>query len=777
MPEGFDEKPADQMAEEMQGSEERSWQPARAMPQIFFTCGQNGAPNYVNQEWYESLGVGKEQASGEAWWEFVHPDDRDGARRRWMESVKAGRPCEIEFRLRPPAGEYRWHLSRAVPIRGEQGEILQWIGALTDIHDRKSAETALRESQLRVSAIIASAMDAIITVDAHQRVTVFNAAAARMFGCPVEKAIGESLDRFIPERFRGAHHGHIEGFSRANATRRSMGSLGAVFGLRANGEEFPIEASISQIEADGRKFFTVILRDITHRQRAEEELRRERDRAQQYLDVVEVILVVLDKNATIREVNRKGCEVLGYDERELIGGNWFDACIPAGEREFVQAVFRRVVAGEVEQDRYIENKVLTKSGEERLIRWHNVALKDAAGHLTGTLSSGEDITEKKKLEAQFLRAQRLESIGTLASGIAHDLNNVLSPITMGVQLLQMRQNDEGARRLLDMILQNTMRGADLIKQVLSFARGGGAQKTTFQPNHLIKEIIEVLHETLPKNIAVKQMLAPHFAAIEGDPTQLHQVLMNLSVNARDAMPQGGTLTIATENILLDEHYARMLPEARPGPYVAIIVTDTGTGIPTEILDRIFDPFFTTKEPGKGTGLGLATVQGIIKNHSGFINVYSEPGKGTQFRIHLPTIASAESGPPAAALGDLPAGRGETILVVDDEAHIREITRTTLEAFGFRVLLASDGAEGVAVYAANQNEIRVVLTDMMMPSMDGAAMIRELRKINPRVQIIASSGLAEGERAADAIALGIEALLPKPYKAESLLTTLDNLIRK
>jgi PAS domain S-box-containing protein len=612
-------------------------------------------------------------------------------------------------------------------------------------------------------------------VDEHQRITVFNAAAARMFGCSAEEAIGDSLDRFIPEQFRDAHRRHVEGFGRAQVTRRSMGSLGAVFGLRANGEQFPIEASISQIEADGQKYFTVILRDITNRQRAEEELRQERDKARQYLDVVEVMLVVLGKDAEIVQINRKGCEVLQCDERELIGENWFDVCIPAEERPFVQAVFRRVIAGEVDQDEYIENKVFTKGGEERLIRWHNVALRDAAGNVTGTLSSGEDITEQKKLEAQFLRAQRLESIGTLASGIAHDLNNILSPITMGIQLLRMKRNDESAERLLDVMMQNAQRGADLIKQVLSFARGGGAQKIALQPNHLIKEIIKVLQETLPKNIGVKQMLATELAAVEGDPTQLHQVLMNLSVNARDAMLQGGTLRIAAENVLLDEHAARMFPEAKPGRYVLISVADTGAGIPPEILDRIFDPFFTTKEPGKGTGLGLATALGIVKNHGGFINVYSEFGKGTRFLVYLPALASGQPAQATTGAADLPAGHGEMILVVDDEAHIREITRTMLESFGYRALTAAEGTEGIALYAEHRNAIAAVLTDMMMPSMDGPAMVRELRKINPRVKIIASSGLAEGGRAADATALGIETFLSKPYTAESLLRALAGLI--
>jgi hypothetical protein len=243
------------------------------------------------------------------------------------------------------------------------------------------------------------------------------------------------------------------------------------------------------------------------------------------------------------------------------------------------------------------------------------------------------------------------------------------------------------------------------------------------------------------------------------------------------MPDGGTLTIAAENLVFDQHYAQMNPEAGPGPYVLITVTDTGTGMPLEILDRIFDPFFTSKEPGKGTGLGLATVQGIVKSHGGFVNVYSELGRGTQFRIYLPAIATSQTAQAAASAPNLPAGHGQTILVVDDEASVREITRTTLETFGYRVLAASEGAEAVALYVSHQDEVAAVLTDMMMPLMDGSATIRALMRINPRVTIIASSGWAEGERTAEVAQLGVKTFLPKPYTAEKLLVTLDGVIGK
>jgi PAS domain S-box-containing protein len=758
-----------QVVEALRASEERLHGILTSMEEIVWSSSPDGTElHFINPA--AELIYGRPPAdflaSSNLWLEMMHPDDRPIAEQAFKDLTKTGM-FDVEYRVVRPDGEMRWLHDRGRVVYDKAGAPIRLDGTARDITRRKEAELALHESQKRVSSIISSAMDAIITVNESQRVVIFNAAAEEMFGCSAAAAIGEPLDRFIPERFRVAHHQHIESFGRTRVTKRSMGSLGAIYGVRAGDEEFPVEASISQMEVNGQKFFTVILRDITERKRAESQLIEQATLLNQARDAI----VSCDLEGRIRFWNSGAERIYGWTAEEVSGRN-IDQEI---YREYSKAAKKAGRELREKGEWTGELRQFTKEGREIMVESHCTVVRDNAGQPAGFLIINTDITESKKLEAQFLRSQRLESIGTLASGIAHDLNNVLSPITMGVQLLQMKSPDESSRRIIEMILQNTQRGADLIKQVLSFARGTGAQKTSLQPNHLIKEIIKVLHETLPKNITVKQSLTAELAAVEGDPTQLHQVLMNLCVNARDVMPQGGTLSIAAENILLDELSARMMPDARPGPYVRITVADTGTGIPPEILDRIFDPFFTTKEQGKGTGLGLATVLGIVKNHGGFINVYSEPGKGTRFIIHLPALTSAEPAQAMASAADLPAGHGETILVVDDEAHIREITRTMLETFGYRVLTADEGAQGVALYAAHQKDVVVVLTDMMMPLMDGPTMIRALRKINPRVRVIASSGLAEGARVDDAAALGIETFLSKPYSAESLLVTLDRLI--
>lgn len=417
---------------------------------------------------------------------------------------------------------------------------------------------------------------------------------------------------------------------------------------------------------------------------------------------------------------------------------------------------------------------LTKSGQEVVVESRWTLVQDQAGPKS-ILTVDTDITEKKKLEAQFLRAQRMESIGTLASGIAHDLNNVLAPILMAVQLLEKKLPDQKSQQLLQTLELNAKRGADLIKQVLSFARGLEGKRTILQVRHLIQEIKKIVEQTFPKSIQVHTQVPTDLWTVSGDITQLHQVLMNLCVNAHDAMPEGGTLTITAENRFVDSTYARLNLEAQIGSYIAITVADTGSGIPAQVLDRIFEPFFTTKELGQGTGLGLSTVVGIVKSHGGFVKVYSEVDKGTRFRVYLPAVRAIET--PAGEETELAPGHGELILVVDDEVTIREVSQTLLEAHGYRVLTAKDGVEAIGLYAQYQSEISLALIDMMMPSMDGPMTIRTLQAVNPQLNIIVISGLAPKNKLAEAASMGVKAFLSKPFTANELLNTLEDALNK
>lgn len=635
------------------------------------------------------------------------------------------------------------------------------------ISPRQSTKTELQQNAERLAGIIDSAMDAIITVDAAHRITLFNTSAEKMFLRSASEALGQSLDVFIPTRFREDHHSHIDVFGSTHATRRSMGSLGTVYGLRANGEEFPVEASISQLESGGEKFYTVILRDITERRRVEEKLVEQAA----LLDQTHDAIMVRTLDHRILFWNRGAETTYGWTTEQAAGRDIRELIYPSDRSSFDEA--ERIVIERGDWTGELEH--VTRDGRTIISECRWSLLRNATGQPKSILSFNTDITEQKKLEMKFLRAQRMESIGTLAGGIAHDLNNILAPILMAVQMLELKANDDSSRRMLEMLRTNTERGSEMVKQILSFARGVSGERVAVQAKHLIKDVVKILKETFPRSVTINYRIAGDLSVINGDATQLHQVLMNLCVNARDAMPTGGTLTIEAENTLVDKTSAEMMIGAQPGHYVRISVADTGVGIAREHLDRIFDPFFTTKDIGKGTGLGLSTVSGIVKSHEGFVDVYSEVGKGSRFTLYLPAFQSQVSPEASDIKFGLPAGHGELVLIVDDEQAIREITRTTLEAFNYRAVTANDGAQAIALFARHSGEVKAVITDMMMPVMDGAALIAALRTLEPQIKIIASSGhYAEG-KITEATNAGVNSFLIKPYTAEQLLKALADVL--
>ncbi len=631
------------------------------------------------------------------------------------------------------------------------------LALLSIMEDQRKIEAELRQEQALFQGLTSATPDHIYFKDRQSRFVRINATMAQQFKlADPSDAIGKTdFDFFGREHAQQAYEDE----------QRMMSTGEPLVGIEEK-EIWP-DGRISWVSttkvplcnAQGEITGLVgISRDVTASREANERIREQTT----LLDIATDGIMVADLQHRILFWNQGCARLYGWTAGEAAGRITPELLV------IDRGVFDAANAHLLREDKWTgEMRQLTKARQEVTVLSRWTLVRDSQGQPRSVLVINTDITERKKLEAQLFRAQRLESIGQLASGIAHDLNNILAPLSMLAPLLREEIKNPNTLRLVDIIEVNTKRGADIVRQVLTFSRGlkGGKGPVPLRP--LLKELGVMLDETFPKSIAVQVTAPESLWMVEGDPTQFHQVMMNLCVNARDAMPDGGRLIVEAENVAVDEAFAGVVPGANPGPYVVILVADTGAGIPPEHLDRIFDPFFTTKEPGKGTGLGLSTVVGIVRNHGGFLRIESKLGKGTQFRVYLP--AKPDSAQVAVVPAEAPPrGQGEVILVVDDEESIRMMTRRILEQYGYRVLVASEGTEAVMVFAQHASEINLMLTDLMMPLMDGATLIRTLQRMAPTVKVVAATGATDLGQMAAARRLGVKIILHKPYAPAALL---------
>jgi PAS domain S-box-containing protein len=506
--------------------------------------------------------------------------------------------------------------------------------------------------------------------------------------------------------------------------------------------------------------------DITERKQAEEQIRAQA----RLLDLAHDAIVVRDLEGHVQFWNQSAERLWGWTAQEANGRKITELVYPETE-PFEAAMKLLLEKGEWSG----ELQPVNKSGQEVIVNSRWTLLGEDQGQRKSVLVIETDITEQKKMETQFLRAQRMESMGILAGGVAHDLNNALAPIQMAHHMLREKVLDAESRQLLDTIVSCARRAADMVKQILTFSRGVEGKRMHIQLPHLINELNKLALNTFPKTIQIDTNVPKDIWTVVGNRTQLYQVLLNLSINARDAMPHGGKLTISAENAELDEQYAAMNPEAKPGLYIILTVADTGMGMTEEVKSHLFEPFFTTKKLGEGTGLGLFTALRIVRSHGGFMRVNSKPRQGSTFKVYLPAETAAAAETVRANHVRLPRGHGELALVVDDEASVRIICQQTLEVYGYRALTASHGAEAVGLYAQWPGDIAVVVIDMLMPIMDGPSTIHALRRLNPQVKIIAISGVSSEEYSNHAALAGVKGALAKPFTTAEFLQALDKVL--
>jgi PAS domain S-box-containing protein len=652
------------------------------------------------------------------------------------------------------------------PITDNTGKVVMLIPEGRDISDRKKMESALQESESRFRALLTAAPVGIFQADLLGNCLFVNEQCAQLMGMTETESLGKGWINAVhpDDRDQVVQEWQItiQAEQEFALEHRFLTSTGQV--------NWVSDSAIAIRDESGTVTgYLGTIMNITDRKAGEQKIQEQAA----LLEIATDAIVVRDLNSQVQFWNSGAETIYGWSATEAIGQSTAQLFYPNTTLE--PAVENALVTVLADGSWKGELHKITKTGQKIVVASRWTLVRDEVGHPQSILSVDTDVTDKQMLEQQFLRAQRLESLGTLASGIAHDLNNVLTPIMGAAQLLPhtLKNLDERNQRLLNMLVDSSKRGSNLVKQILTFARGVDGQKTVLQVRHILSEIISVARQTFPRSIEISLNLPSEEQwLVSADATQIHQVLMNLFVNARDAMPNGGELTVAIENVVINADYAKLHLQPAIGSYVMVTVTDTGLGMNTAIIDRIFDPFFTTKETG--TGLGLSTVVGIIKAHEGAVNVYSEVGHGSCFRIYLPAVDSPEA-IPLSTIQELYDGQKKMVLVVDDEKSVRAITKESLQAYNYNVKEAIDGVEAIAIFAKCHQEIDVVLIDMMMPNLDTPSTIRALQRIEPQVKIVAMSGLATNQEVIKSS--GVEFFLTKPFTAEEMLQKLANILRE
>lgn len=864
--------------------------------------------------WYGDIDKALGYANGEfprtlrAWLDIIHPDDKETLIGKVWRQREQETQLDIEYRVRTRNGDIRIWKDVARAICNQEDRPIKLIGACTDITDKRRCQESL-EHQAR---LFNSAFDAMINYDLENTITAWNGSAGRMYGYSEKEVLGEKMHEVLRTKFEYDTHDFIRQSIEQNGFWE-----GQILQFTKDDEALVIHATVSKLYDNKGKVIGYVgsHRDITKRVEAEKALEEEKQRAQEYLDIAGTMLVALDKDGNISMINRKGCEILGWDKDELTGKNWFRHCLPVSNQDQVSAIFNRLMSGEIDSAERVEADVVRKDGCIRRVAWNNKAVRDKEGRIIGTLSSGEDVTEQRRaaqklyastvhlfnalriaklghwqydvandeftfndefyaifktsadvvggytmssrqyaekfvhpedaplvgqevmkalqttdpdyarqlehrivyadgsigyiavrfqvemneegkvvrtyginqdiseeikskqerqrLEDQLRQSQKLETIGTLAGGIAHDFNNILVPILVTSQiLLDEAEKDTQMFEDVEQINTAAKRARDLVKHILAFSRQNYGECINIDLTQIVKEVAKLLQGTLPSSITLNYYIDPDCGRVEADPTQIHQVLMNLCTNAYQAIGENeGKIDISLGSISLSKDEAVECALQTAGEFVTLSVKDTGCGMTSETLEHVFDPFFTTKEVGKGTGLGLSVAHGIAKNHGGTIVVHSEPGKGSAFTLFLP---KADTTVPAVTIEDCRREGGkEHILVVDDDYCVAQMAQRILKGFGYRVTIQTSAVDCVEAFKANPGIYDIILTDQIMPIMTGDRVIKLIHEIRQDIPAVVMTGFSTTVTEENYQRYGFDEFILKPMVPYQLNNAIRN----
>jgi len=640
---------------------------------------------------------------------------------------------------------------------------MRLITKVAQLIERKQSEEEIRAAEDKYRVVAETATDVIVTIDENGKILFINKSLKRVFGYEIAEVLGKDVTLLLGERMRSALKAALSKYLETGEKNLNWEAV-ELAGLHKSGREIPLELSLAEFVKNGKCYFTGIARDISERKRAEQALRKSEERYRDLVENARDIIYTHDLDGNYTSINKAGEQLTGYSREETLEMNLAQTVAPE-DLEKASRMISRKLSGEPET--VYELEIIAKDGN-RVALEVNTRLIHQNGVPVGVQGIARDITERKQLEAQLRQSQKLEAVGQLAGGVAHDFNNLLTVILGYNEMMLSRMDaDNPLQRAVCEIKKAGESASSLTRQLLAFSRKQVLQPKVIDLNVVVSDMGKMLVRLIGEDIELVTDLKPSMARVKADPGQIEQVLMNLAVNARDAMPRGGALIIATDNVSMDDELVRKYVSIQPGPHVMLSVSDTGLGMDTETQARIFEPFFTTKGAGKGTGLGLATVYGIVKQSGGNIWLYSELGKGTTFKIFLPRVDEFASD--LETVEDTqPIPRGsESVLLVEDEEQVRRIICEVLEQQGYNVLTAANGEEALKIAEDARTDVQLLLTDVVMPQMSGPELAEQLSVLRPQLKVLYISGYTDDAIVRHGLLDEKLHFLQKPFDAASL----------